>query len=275
MKIRRRVLPPGWYPGDESETRLAIRNYLRGLPAGEEKAWAGVVPHAGWEFSGKVALEVFSCLIKNPATIVVVGGHLGPHDGILAAFEDAYETPLGIIEADLELLEEIGKEVILREDRYGDNTVEIQLPFIKYLFPDTRVLSFRAAPARESIELGRAIRLAAEKSGRQVAVIGSTDLTHYGNNYGFQPAGEGKTALKWVKEINDRGFIERMLEMNGEEALRHARENHSACSAGGAVAALAFARQSGYTRSRLLRYLTSYDVHPSESFVGYAGIIYS
>lgn len=275
MKVRRRTLPPGWYPGTESETRLAIRDYLQSLPPRKGKALAGVVPHAGWEFSGRVALEVFSNLIEDSATIVVVGGHLGPRDGVLAAFEEGYETPLGVLEADLELLGEIRQELSIREDSYPDNTVEIQLPFIKYLFPASRALSLRAAPAEAAIELGKAISDAADKLGRKVAVIGSTDLTHYGTNYGFQPAGEGEEALRWVKEVNDRGIIDRLLALNGEEAIRHARENRSACSIGGAAAALTFARRKGCTRSRLRRYLTSYDIYPSESFVGYAGITYS
>jgi AmmeMemoRadiSam system protein B len=274
MKIRPRTLPPGWYPEDGSATRQTIERYLGELPEGRRAAPAGVAPHAGWEFSGGVALEVFNNLQKDIDTLIVVGGHLGPSDGILAAFEDAYETPLGSIEADLELLGRIGNKIRVREDRYADNTVEVQLPFVRYLFPRSRALSFRAAPSDDAVKLGKAIAASAAELGRKVAVVGSTDLTHYGRNYGFSPVGRGETAVRWVREVNDRGFIDCLLSLKAREALEHARENHSSCSAGGAVAALSFARASGSSGGELLRYMTSYDVFPSESFVGYAGIVF-
>lgn len=278
MKIRRRVLPPGWYPEGGEETRRTIERYLEGLRAIKDtEGIAGIVPHAGWDFSGRIALATF-LRIRNPVdTLVVVGGHLSPAAGILAAREGGYETPLGVVSADLELLKTIENllPISIRDDRSVDNTVEVQLPFIKYLFPQARVLSLRAAPSSDSIELGRAINQAAQRLGITVAVIGSTDLTHYGSNYGFAPAGRGREAVRWVKEENDRGFIRCLLLMEPEKALGHASRNQSACSAGAAVAALSFARENGVKKGELIEYLTSYDIYPNESFVGYAGIVYS
>ncbi len=276
MRIRPRVLPPGWYPGSAEETRRKIEGWLAEEPPAGGRAAAGVAPHAGWAFSGRIALRVLLNFCQPVDTVVVVGGHLPPSAGILAALEEGYETPLGELEADLELLEKISQALPapFREDRSPDNTVEVQLPLLKYLFPDSRALALRAAPSPAAEELGRSIHQAADSLGRSVAVLGSTDLTHYGSNYGFSPAGRGEGAVKWVKEVNDRKFIESLLDMDGPAALRHAGEDQSACSAGGAVAALAFARASGVERGKLVEYLTSYDLYPDESFVGYAGIVY-
>jgi len=274
MKIRRRTLPPGWYPEGEAATEQAIRRYLAEIPEGGNTAGAGVAPHAGWEFSGGVALKVFLNLKKDIDTMIVVGGHLSSSGGVIAAFEEGYETPLGPISADLELLEKIENKITVSEDIYPDNTVEVQLPFVRYFFPRARALALRAAPSDDAIKLGEALAAAAGELERKIAVVGSTDLTHYGRNYGFSPAGEGEAALRWVTEVNDKGFIDCLLKMEARKALEHARENHSACSAGGAVAALSFARASGSMKGELLRYLTSYDIFPSESFVGYAGIIF-
>ncbi len=274
MNVRPRALPPGWYPQTEEATRRKIEQFLQDSPEVEGVARAGIAPHAGWEFSGKTALEVFLNLKKEVETVVVVGGHLYPSEGIIAAFEDGYETPLGVLPADRALLERLSEEIALREDRQPDNTVEVQLPFVRYLFPDSRALALRAAPSTGALGLGRAIKNAAEKVGRSVVVVGSTDLTHYGDGYGFSPEGKGEQAVEWVREVNDRGFIESLLAMDGERALVHAQRHHSACSAGGAVAALAFAGESGCREGKLLDYLTSYDICPSDSFVGYAGIIF-
>lgn len=276
MQIRPRVLPSGWYPRSAEETRRTIEGYLAHDPAPRGRALAGVAPHAGWTFSGRIALRVLLAFQKPVETVVVVGGHLPPSAGLLAAPEEGYETPLGILEADLELLERISGALPapFREDSSPDNTVEVQLPFIKYLFPGSRALALRAAPSPAAGELGRAIRQGADSLGRSVAVLGSTDLTHYGSNYGFSPAGRGERAVEWVKKVNDRKFIESLLELNGPAALRHAGEDQSACSAGGAVAALTFAKSSGVEKGELVEYLTSYDLLPAESFVGYAGVIY-
>jgi hypothetical protein len=237
-------------------------------------AAAGVAPHAGWEFSGALAGTVFARLVGDLDTIVIIGGHLAPSDGILCAFEEGYETPLGNAPADLELAARLKECVAVAEDRWPDNTVEVQLPFARHYFPAARLLGMRAPPSPAAGELGRAIAAAAAACGRRVAVVGSTDLTHYGPNYGFTPAGSGAEAVQWVTGVNDRRFIDSLLAMDEAGARERGVGERSACSAGGAVAAMAFARAAGAARGELLAYRTSRDVHASESFVGYAAVVY-
>jgi AmmeMemoRadiSam system protein B len=165
-------------------------------------------------------------------TIVIIGGHLGPADGILCAFEEAYETPLGLLKADLELLGALTAGMSIREDSHPDNTVEIQLPLIRYLTADIHVLGMRAPPNRSAEALGKAIADAADRLGRRVSVLGSTDLTHYGANYGFAPAGTGEDALRWVKEVNDKRLITCLLALDIENALERGLRERSACSVG-------------------------------------------
>jgi len=276
MSVRKRSLPPGWYPFGTEDATDAIQAMSRLLPPRSgERGIAGVVPHAGWEFSGCLALEVMSCISRSIDAIVIIGGHLSPSDGILCAMEDFYETPLGPVAADQGLREALLRSLRIREDRFEDNSVEVQLPFVRHLFPNARVLGLRASPSSEAIRLGSAIAEAAEALGRTIAVIGSTDLTHYGPNYGFSPAGRGDKARSWVAEVNDRRLIEALTAMDSTAILEHAGKERSACSAGGALGAVSFAHRMGIQKGRLLRYMTSYDVHPAESFVGYAGVLYS
>jgi AmmeMemoRadiSam system protein B len=278
VKVRPRSLPPGWYPGGKEQTVREIEDFRRTLekPAAGPGAGAiaGIAPHAGWSFSGSIACHVFQTISKDTQTIVVVGGHLAPHSGLLAAFEEGYETPLGTLAADVELLELLRDSLPLTEDRYADNTVEIQLPLLKHLHPEARALHLRASPSAEALQLGVELAAAAGRLDRKIAVVGSTDLTHYGDNYGFTPRGSGPRALEWVKQVNDRRIIEALVDMELEKALELATREQSACSVGGAVAAARFAEQTGTARGELLEYRTSYDVSPSSFFVGYAGIIY-
>jgi MEMO1 family protein len=274
MHVRKRYLPPGWYPGAAPQIRGTIEQMEKTFPPTHDDGIAVVVPHAGWEYSGSLALEVLSRISRSIDTIVIIGGHLGPADGILCAYEDAYDTPLGCIEADLELLAALRGDLAIREDRYADNTVEVHLPFLRHLFPQARALGVRASPSRDADRLGKALARSAAALGRRIAVAGSTDLTHYGTSYGFAPAGTGEAAEKWVREVNDRRFIDSLLALDFDAALERALQERSACSAGGALAALSFARENGVARGELVRYMTSLDVRPAESFVGYAGVLY-
>jgi len=274
MKVRPRSLPPGWYPGGRSQTILEIEEFSRSFEKPEKPAVAGVAPHAGWSFSGSIACHVFQSIPRDTDTVVVVGGHLTAHSGLLAAFEEGYETPLGVLESDLELLEVLGNTLSIHEDRDADNTVEVQLPLLKYFHPEARALHMRASPSEEALQLGAELAKAATGLKKKIAVVGSTDLTHYGGNYGFSPHGSGPKAVKWVKEVNDKRIVDALLSLELDRAMEYARREQSACSVGGAVAAACFAAQMGAEKGELLEYKTSYDVYPGPSFVGYAGIIF-
>jgi MEMO1 family protein len=275
MLVRKRYLPPGWYPTNAEQTRSAIERMESSFTAGPANGIAGIVPHAGWEYSGALALEVLSRISPDIDTIVIIGGHLGPADGILCAFEEAYETPLGRVDADGELLAELRGIISVREDRYADNTVEVQLPLVRHVAPGARLLGMRAPPSADADALGKAIAKAGRRLARRVAVVGSTDLTHYGSSYGFAPAGSGDKALRWVREVNDKRFVDSLLAMDFAVALERALRERSACSAGGALAAMSFAAESGVQKGTLVRYMTSAEVRAADSFVGYAGIVYS
>jgi AmmeMemoRadiSam system protein B len=275
MSVKKRILPPGWYPQTEEETRDTLRKWEENPLRESVAGYAGIAPHAGWMFSGDLAFNVVRCLKETVSTVVVVGGHLPPSGGLLASPEDAYETPLGNLEADLELLAEVKKHIHLDNDVFADNTVEVQLPFIKYCFPEARTLGLRAEPSSNAVDLGQALFEASETLGEEIGVIGSTDLTHYGQAYGFTPKGSAGDAYQWVTEVNDKSVIDALLKFDFQAAIDSGVHNKAACSVGGAVAAAAYAKAKGSTKGVLLQYETSQRVYQGDSFVGYASIIYS
>jgi MEMO1 family protein len=275
MKIRSRSLSSGWYPEGKDEVEATIRSWLAG--GAPRTAGGGIVPHAGWFYSGRLACRVFERLNTDVDTVVVCGGHLASRHPILAAREDGFATPQGTIEADLELLSRIGEAVELSDDRFSDNSVEVQLPFVGHFFPKAKLVWLRVPPDTvRAPALGLAIREASSSLGRKIAVVGATDLTHYGENYGFSPKGTGKKAEAWVRDENDAAIVAAFLKSDGEEAIRLAETTLSACSAGAAAACIAFCSASGMGRAELVEYATSIDSGgPSDSFVGYAAVTYS
>ena len=156
----------------------------------------------------------------------------------------------------------------------GDNTVEIQLAMVKYFFPEAKLVAIRAPISLKAETLGKEVAEIAREEGVSILAIGSTDLTHYGPNYGFLTKGTGPASVNWVKEENDKGFVDRALKMDATELLKHALEKESACSAGAAISAMTTCKALGAEKGVLLDYYTSYDIMPDDSFVGYAGILY-
>jgi AmmeMemoRadiSam system protein B len=155
-----------------------------------------------------------------------------------------------------------------------DNTIELQLPFIRHFFGDVKLLPLGVPPAPATLDLARRVAAEAAALGRRIKVIGSTDLTHYGPNYGFAPRGTGPAAVAWVKDENDRRIVEAMLRMTPETVIEEALARHNACCAGAAAAALETGRRLGATSADLLAYTTSFDKSPGSSFVGYAGVVF-
>jgi AmmeMemoRadiSam system protein B len=277
MRTRERMLAVGWYPASASACKAEIDKFIAGtapLPPGAT-IYGGIVPHAGWYFSGKAAARVFYLAAKaiQPQVVCIFGGHLGGNSPPLLVADDAWETPLGDLPLATEFYAPLAKRLTLREEYPGDNTIEVQTPFIKYFFPQAKVLALRSPHSTTAIELGKAVAAVAKELKISLLAFGSSDLTHYGPNYGFAPKGYGPGAVKWVKEVNDKKFIDEALKLDGAGMLKTAAEDQSACSAGGAVAAVATAKADGAQKGALVDYYTSYDIMPNESFVGYAGIV--
>lgn len=263
-------MPQGWYPRNPQE----VADFLVEFEGIKPVSRAAIAPHAGWYYSGKIAAAAVASLDCEAETIVVLGGHLPAGSPFLFAMEDAVKTPFDPMPIDAEfrsiLIEKLSNSA---EDRYRDNTIEVQLPMVRYFFPISSLIWLRLPADSSSFEAGKVIAKTAAKLNRKVNVLASTDLTHYGANYGFAPKGSGAAALRWLREVNDANFIKAVESGDSEQVLLRAKKDQSSCSAGAVVGAMGFAETQGLPRARLLQYATSADIDSSsipDSFVGYA-----
>jgi len=269
MNFRESCLPPGWYPRNPDE----ISRFLSGFTeAAGSAARAAIAPHAGWFYSGKTAARAVSALDRKADTVVVLGGHLPQGYPPLFAMEDAVNTPLGGMTIDAKLRETMYKRIKGSPDQYPDNTVEVLLPMARFFMPNASLLWLRLPADIASYDSGKALAEAAKELGRKIVVLGSTDLTHYGPNYGYAPKGIGPQALKWVKEVNDRKFIEAVESGDPQTVLERAESDLSSCSAGAVLGTMGYASAINAGPARLLEYSTSADAVAEipDSFVGYA-----
>jgi AmmeMemoRadiSam system protein B len=281
MNIREPSLPSGWYPRDPGEITRFLEKWKDAPQGPSGGGLAAVSPHAGWYYSGAIAAAAFASLDRGAETVAILGGHLAARSPVLVFTEDALACPLGPMEIDGELRDTLcsGLAPSWAPDHYRDNTVEVLVPMARFFFPQARLLALRLPADSSSYETGKSLAEAAEALGRRLVVIGSTDLTHYGRNYGFSPQGQGSKALAWVREINDRRFIDAVLAGDPALVLSRAAEEFSACSAGAVLGVLGFVQAgvrgpAGAVSPELLAYNTSAnaDREIPDSFVGYAAI---
>jgi AmmeMemoRadiSam system protein B len=250
-----------------------------------EKIVAGLVPHAGWVFSGAVAAQVFAAIQAQgmPETFVLLSAMHGWGTSYSALYvRGHWATPLGEIEVDQELAAtvlELGDDLLADapEAHAREHSAEVQVPFIQHLFPEAKILPILIPPDKDATRTGEIIGQAVATAKRDIAVVGTTDLTHYGQMYyNFAPAGTGESALEWT-QANDKRIIDLILDLQAEKIVAEASSNRNACGGGAIAGTLAAARTLGAERGYLLEYTTSHDVMPrgeATDFVGYAAIAF-
>ena len=280
--VKKSAFSGSWYPDDPKECTDAIKSFLAAAPPKTSGLFSGgIVPHAGWFYSGAIACQVIASLQRGTAVdvIVVFGGHLNPQDPAVLLWGGSVETPLGEIETDSDMAAYLAQGVDVEKktpDRFPDeNTLELQYPFIRYFFPKAKLLACCVPPSALADTIGRTIVQAARQMDLSIRVIGSTDMTHYGPNFGFMPAGTGEKAVQWVRDENDRKGVDALLRMDVDQILSQGLGRQSMCCSGAAAAAAAACRAGGASSGQLAAYATSYEKSKGSSFVGYSGVLYA
>jgi len=287
MSIRFPSVAGMFYPAREQTCRQQVEECLRSVkaPKTEHPIRGGVVPHAGWAFSGPTAGHVFSALSTQepPETIVLFGAvHTWGVTQPSMYGSGEWRTPLGDLSIDQELAQEILRVksglVFDNPDAHaGEHSIEVQLPFIAHLFPGTRILPIAVPPSPSSPKVGTQVASTALALGRRTLAIGTSDLTHYGPRYGFVPAGVGDQALEWLRG-NDTRLLDLVVQMRAQQIVEEARRHHNACGAGAIAASITYAAEMGATKGTLLHYTNSHEVMPTgrpTDMVGYAAVVFS
>src|ERR1039457_374148 len=150
-----------------------------------------VVPHAGLQYSGAVAAAAYRHVRRRqPRRAVVLGfAHRGGPPGVSIPDIDEYETPLGEVAVDRQTMERLASHRPFRfvaEDRICDHSVEIQLPLLQHAAPHARVVPLFAGHL-DPHERDAAAETLAALCGPDTVFLVSSDLTHYGRAFGYQP----------------------------------------------------------------------------------------
>jgi AmmeMemoRadiSam system protein B len=266
-----------------AEELLAQATVLPSLP---NVLYGGIVPHAGWVYSGRVAATTFKALAGSgeAAAFVLLGAdHFVTADQGEVFYRGTWQTPVGDLEVDEELAKAIlASSASLRGNpgaHQREHSLEVQLPLIKVLCPQARIVPIAVPPTTLALDVGRAVgRVLVGRP--DVFVVGSTDLTHHGGHFPA-PGGHGPKGAAWTA-ANDRRMIDLMDAVAEDRVITEAETRSNACGAGAIAATIAACRKMGATRGLCLAYTNSYEIvhaaspsDPDDTTVGYASVVFA
>lgn len=294
MNIRQSVYASdfqGFYESSPSSCRhhaqklLAAAELPANLPA---QLLGGLVPHAGWVYSGRLGAMTFKALAgrRDVGTVVLFGA---VHRSGVRAGEvydsGVWQSPLGEVAID----EELAAAVLAADDSLRANpwahsqehSIEVQIPLLQVACPGAKILPIAVPPADLAVRVGQAVgRVIAERFPRAV-VVGSTDLTHHGGGRFPAPGGRGEQGVRWTV-ANDRRMLDLVETMQAERVVPEACERMNACGAGAIAATIAATARMGATKGILLEYTNCHEVlqklypgQADDTTIGYASVVFA
>jgi len=291
MTVRTPVRAGMFYESSPASCRRHVEELLQEAHVPDElppRLYGGVVPHAGWVYSGGLAaLTLKSLIAAGPRkTIVLLGAD---HTGAVRMGEvyaaGAWRTPLGEARVDEDLAQIVlafGKSCCRENPDAHENehSIEVQVPFIQVLAPETMILPIAVPPSPMAIEIGQAVGQAVRDQADEVAIVASTDLSHHGGHFPA-PGGRGQVGEQWTRR-NDRRIIDLAEAMDANSVIPETCKHMNACGAGAMTAAIVACRVLGAQKGICLEYTNSYVIthkrHPNElddTTVGYASIVFA
>lgn len=279
FNLRQPAVAGSFYAGDSKSLNKQIENcFLHKIGPGEiplvntnrENNIIGLVsPHAGYIYSGPVAANGFYkiALGGKPDTIIILGpNHQGFGENISIMAEGRWKTPLGELEIDAEMAEDILKNSkIIKNDKKAhkyEHSIEVQLPFIQYIFgKDIKFVPICMTRQDIDTDIEIAKSICSSVVDKNILIIASSDFTHY------EPQ-------EYAKNV-DKQAINAILEFNPKklyDMIYH--QNLTMCGPGPITVMLIACETLGAKKAELLKYATSGDISGEYGrVVGYASIL--
>ncbi|MBL8103174.1 MAG: AmmeMemoRadiSam system protein B [Anaerolineales bacterium] len=254
-----------WYESMPKSLAARVDEYLAAaeLPEVSGQVIGVIAPHAGHKYSGAVAAHAFATLRGLSPDLVVI---LSPFHSfapyqLITTSHQAYATPLGNIEVDKQVMEELQKNLdipISPIPNDKEHSLEIELPFLQRVFKNEFKLLPIMLPTQEeevAKKLGKALARTLKK--KNFIIVASTDLSHF---YDQQTAHIfDHEMLRCFESFNPFSIFE--AEQTGKGF---------ACGHAAVAAALWATQKLGADKVQILNYATSGDITKDySSVVGY------
>jgi AmmeMemoRadiSam system protein B/AmmeMemoRadiSam system protein A len=273
MRIRKEAAI-GFYPGSKEACEEMVRGLLSGAKKRvNQKPKILIVPHAGYIYSGKAQAEAFKQIEGEDYDTAIILGvpHHWPASSI--SLSDAYEIPLGTLSVDKEKAEKIASSCGLSEVTEADapeHSIEVQLPFLKVLFPDIKIVPILVGRV-EMNEFDRLASAIKAVMNDKTIVIVSTDFSHY-PEYGSANKVDRET-ISFLLNLDEIGLVQREMDVYSSKVPGLSTY---LCGLSPTIVGLKVAKLTR-VRPKTLIYYNSGDTPygKKDSVVGYAGLAFT
>ena len=185
MRVRPSVFAGTFYPDKPQELASVVKSYLSkpASAAPTRVVKAIIAPHAGYIYSGATAGAAYAAVraLRDTIERVVVLGpsHRVGFSGVASSSASAFETPLGPVAVDRDAVTALTTAGLAREfegAHENEHSLEVQLPFIKTVFPSAHIVPLLAGD-EDWLACKRV--LATLWGQDETLIVISSDLSHY------------------------------------------------------------------------------------------------
>ena len=270
--VRKPAVSGMFYPDNPAKLRKDIETYLGHAVINDvEENVVGIVsPHAGYMYSGQVAAYGFKTIAKKPYDVVILIGpsHKVYFDGVALWDRGSFETPLGRVDIDEDIAQEIininGIIKANRDTHKEEHSLEVQLPFLQSVLDDFKIIPLVMGVQTTSTckKLAQLLSDVFKNSTKRFLILCSTDLSHY------YPSTKAKKLdsiiVGHLDTFNIPGMIQD-IETGKTEA----------CGAGPIIVTMMLSKTLGANYGKVLKYADSGDISGDKSgVVGYVSAVF-
>ena len=211
-----------WYPADANTLRKEVSQLFQKTdvkPANDIIAL--ILPHAGYQYSGRTAAMGLASLGRQYKRIIVIGpSHYMPMEDVLSVpQETVYQTPLGEVAIDVEFINKLLKYPqfqAIAQANQPEHSTQIQVPLLQFTQKDFKLVLIVAGQCSMQT-ISKAASILNSLIDKDTLVIASCDFVHYGPNYDYVPFTENVQegiknldmgAYKYIEQLDSNGFME-------------------------------------------------------------------
>lgn len=268
--IREPIVAGKFYPANPDILKKQLNSFIKETT--QENALACILPHAGYIYSGKVAFQTAASVQIKENIILLGPNHTGLGNIFSIVSEGTWKTPLGDVQINSTIAENLKKECsLIKEDNTAhayEHSLEVELPILQFLCKDKfsivpLVLMSSTKSDYEKIAQAIFKTISDLNIKDKTLIIASTDMTHY------EPYDEAMKkddlALEAIKNLDEDLLLERI-----------AKYNITMCGYVPVIITILATKKMGAKNVKVVKYHTSGETSGDfESVVGYAGITIS
>jgi len=261
--LRSHLADIGWYTSDANALGRQIEGLFQKAEVTPIDNVIGLIlPHAGYSYSGRTAAAGLETTDRQYGRIVVIGPRhrLGMEEVLSVPRATHYQTPLGQIPLDVELIDKLLDYSVFRHvpqaHEYGrggqEHSVQIELPLLQHRQKDFKLVPIVAGQCSPET-VAKAAAILKSLVDEETLVVASSDFVHYGPNYGYVPFKDDIPAQ--IKKL-DMGAYAHIAQLDGRGFLDYRRKT-GATICGSVPIAVLLSMLSEPAEAHLVQYTTS------------------